>query len=214
LLTLKSPIPNDSLCMAKLFSKTLKRKLLVWLIPPFIYLVIKLLFFTCKKRFHFSVNGSAMPSIYAIWHGELLMAAMAYTSYSKHVSIDTIVSNHFDGELVAKLMRLFGGGTIRGSSSKGGISALRHALKALEKGRDIGITPDGPRGPRHSVADGAAALARIKRVPIITMHCEPSSSWKMKSWDHFCIPKPFCTLDFYYSDPFMYMSSLWMRPKL
>ncbi|WP_245391430.1 lysophospholipid acyltransferase family protein [Sulfurospirillum barnesii] len=174
----------------------------MWCIPPLVYCFVKILFFTCKKRFHIGINGSHTPSIYAIWHGELLMAAMAYTSYSKRVHIDTIVSQHFDGDLVAKLMRLFGGGTIRGSSSKGGILALRYALKALQMGRDIGITPDGPRGPRHSVADGAAALARMKQVPIITMHCKPSSSWQMRSWDRFCIPKPFCTLDFYYSDPF------------
>ncbi|ACZ11467.1 protein of unknown function DUF374 [Sulfurospirillum deleyianum DSM 6946] len=185
-----------------MFSKPFKRKLLVWCVPPLVYLFVKLLFFTCKKRFHFSINGSQTPSIYAIWHGELLMAAAAYTYYSKRVSIDTIVSHHFDGELVAKLMQIFGGGTIRGSSSKGGVSALRQALKALQNGRDIGITPDGPRGPRHSVANGVAAMACMKQVPIITMHCEPSASWKMKSWDRFCIPKPFSTLHFYYSDPF------------
>ena len=188
--------------MAKLFSKDTKRKLLVWIVPPLVYALVKLLFFTCKKKFHLSNNhGSATPSIYAIWHGELLMAAAAYTYYTKRKTIDTIVSNHFDGELVARLMQIFGGGTIRGSSSKGGASVLRGALKALQKGRDIGITPDGPRGPRHSVADGAAALAMMKKVPIITMSCIPTSYWKMKSWDHFCIPKPFCTLEFYFGDP-------------
>lgn len=188
--------------MANLFSKETKRKLLVWIVPPLVYVLIKVLFFTCKKKFYFREDGSETPSIYAIWHGELLMAAAAYTYYTKRKTIDTIVSNHFDGELVARLMQLFGGGTIRGSSSKGGVSALRGALKALQKGRDIGITPDGPRGPRHSVADGAAALAMMKKVPIIAMSCHPTSYWSMKSWDQFCIPKPFCTLEFSFSDPF------------
>lgn len=188
--------------MAKWSSKTLQRKLLVWIAPPLIYALIKLLFLTCKKKFHFSQDGSATPSIYAIWHGEILMAAAAYTHYTKRKTIDTIVSNHFDGELVARLMQLFGGGTIRGSSSKGGVSALRGALKALQQGRDIGITPDGPRGPRHSVADGAAALAMMKKVPIITMNSHLSSYWSLKSWDKFCIPKPFSTIEIYYGDPF------------
>ena len=188
--------------MAKLFSKDTKRKLLVWIVPPLVYALIKLLFFTCKKKFYRVYDGSATPSIYAIWHGEILMAADAYKYYTKRKTIDTIVSNHFDGELVARLMQLFGGGTIRGSTSKGGASVLRGALKTLQKGRDIGITPDGPRGPRHSVADGAAALAMIKKVPIVTMHCKPTSYWSMKSWDHFCIPKPFCTIEFYFGDPF------------
>jgi len=188
--------------MAKLFSKDTKRKLLVWLVPPLIYALIKLLFFTCKKKFYHSVNGSDTPSIYILWHGEILMAAAAYTYYTKRVEVDTIVSSHFDGELAARLMQLFGGGTIRGSSSKGGASVLRNALKSLQKKRDIALTPDGPRGPRHSVADGAAVLAMMKKVPIITMNCNPTSYWSIKSWDRFCIPKPFCTIEFYYGDPF------------
>lgn len=130
------------------------------------------------------------------------MAAAAYLYYTKRKEADTIVSNHFDGELVARLMRLFGGGTIRGSSSKGGASVLRNALKSLQKGRDIALTPDGPRGPRHSVADGAAVLAMMKKVPIITMNCNPTAYWSMKSWDRFCIPKPFSTIEFYYGEPF------------
>jgi len=188
--------------MAKLFSKVTQRKLLVWIVPPLVYALVKILFFTCKKRFYLSQDGSATPSIYAIWHGEMLMAAAAYKYYTKRETIDTIVSNHFDGELVAKLMQLFGGGTIRGSTSKGGVSALRGALKALKNGRDIGITPDGPRGPRHTVADGAAALAMMRKVPIITMNCHLTSYWSMKSWDKFCIPKPFSTIEFYFGDPF------------
>ena len=188
--------------MAKLFSKDTQRKLLVWIVPPLVYTLVKILFFTCKKRFYLSQDGSATPSIYAIWHGEMLMAAAAYKYYTKRETIDTIVSNHFDGELVAKLMQLFGGGTIRGSTSKGGVSALRGALKALKNGRDIGITPDGPRGPRHTVADGAAALAMMRKVPIITMNCHLTSYWSMKSWDKFCIPKPFSTIEFYFGDPF------------
>ncbi|WP_263832008.1 lysophospholipid acyltransferase family protein [Sulfurospirillum oryzae] len=188
--------------MAKLFSKELKRKLLVWIVPPLVYALIKLLFFTCKKKFYVGNNSSATPCIYALWHGEILMAAAAYTYYTKRRAIDTIVSNHFDGELVARLMQLFGGGTIRGSSSKGGASVLRSALKSLQKGRDIGITPDGPRGPRHSVADGIVVLAQMKKVPIVTINCNPTSFWKMKSWDQFCIPKPFCTLEFYFGDAF------------
>jgi len=188
--------------MAKLFSKDTKRKLLVWIVPPLVYVFIKLLFFTCKKKFYRTYDGSATPSIYVLWHGEILMAATAYIHYTQRKEVDTIVSNHFDGELVARLMKLFGGGTIRGSSSKGGVSVLREALKSLQKGRDIALTPDGPRGPRHSVADGAAALAMMKKVPIVTMHCKPTSYWSMKSWDQFCIPKPFCTIEFYFSDPF------------
>lgn len=163
---------------------------------------IKILYLTCKKKFHSSQNGSETPSIYALWHGEILMMAFAYMHYSKKQQIDTVVSQHFDGELVARLFILFGGGTLRGSSSKGGKEVLRLALNSLKKGRDIGITPDGPRGPRHSVAHGLITMATLQKAPIITMNCKASSYWKMRSWDHFCIPKPFSTLEFYFGDPF------------
>ena len=188
--------------MAKLFSKANRRKLLVWILPPIIFVFIKLLYFTCKKKFHIKENGSMTPSIYAIWHGELLMVAFAYAYYSKRQKIDTIVSQHFDGELVARLFKLFGGGVLRGSSSKGGKEVLRLALRSLKEGRDIGITPDGPRGPRHSVAHGLVTMAKLQHVPIITINCHASRFWKMRSWDQFCIPKPFSTLEFYFGDPF------------
>jgi len=191
--------------MAKLFSKETKRKLLVWILPRLAYALMNLLFFTCKKKFYYQQHVFGTPTLYAMWHGELLMAALAYRHYSQrtHINtVDTIISHHFDGEMIAKLMGFYGAKAIRGSSSKGGVSVLRHALKSLQNGRDVGITPDGPRGPRHSVADGVVALARMKKVPIIAMNCRPTSYWKMKSWDQFCIPKPFCTLEFYYSDPF------------
>ena len=188
--------------MAKLFSKQTLRKILVWIVPALAFALIKLIYLTCKKKFYIEKNGSATPSIYVFWHGELLLVAFAYIHYAKRTSLDAMISRHFDGELIARLIRLFGGGVMRGSSSKGGTAVLREALRSLHKGRDIGITPDGPRGPKHSVANGVAALAMLKKVPIITVNCTPSSYWKMKSWDEFCIPKPFSTLEFYFGDPF------------
>ncbi len=188
--------------MATLFSKANKRKFLAWFLPPLIYVFIKILYLTCKKKFHSNQNGSETPSIYAVWHGEILMISFGYMYYSKKKQIDTVVSQHFDGELVARLFMLFGGGTLRGSSSKGGKEVLRLALSSLKNGRDIGITPDGPRGPRHSVAHGLITMASLQKVPIITMNCKASSYWKMRSWDQFCIPKPFSTIEFYFGDPF------------
>lgn len=188
--------------MAKWFSKSNRRKILVWVLPPLVYLLVRLLFLTCKKEFHSQKNGSDTASIYTAWHGELLMMVFGYKYYTKRIDIDAIISRHSDGEMIARLIKLFGGNAIRGSTSKGGASVLRLALKSLQNGHDIGITPDGPRGPRHSVADGIAVLAIKKRVPIIAINCKPSSYWTLRSWDQFCIPKPFSTLHYYFSDPF------------
>jgi hypothetical protein len=188
--------------MAKWFSKTNRRKILTRILPPFAFIFIKILYLTCKKNFHYTTKALETPAIYAAWHGELLMMASGYKEYTNRTDIDSIISRHSDGEMIARLIQLFGGRTIRGSSSKGGSSVLRLALKALESGRDIAITPDGPRGPRHSVAEGIVHLAQMKHVPIMTINCKASSAWRMKSWDAFCIPKPFCTLDFYFGEPF------------
>lgn len=189
--------------MAKLFTSQTSRKFLAWIIPPVVFVFIKLLYLTCKKNFHIDQNTSSVsPCLYAFWHGELLMMPFVYRYYTGHSLLDAVISQHFDGELVARYIELFGGGVIRGSSSKGGLQALRGALQAIQKGRDVGITPDGPRGPRHSVAEGIVAIASLKKVPIVTVNCKPSSYWKLRSWDQFCIPKPFSTLDFYIGKPF------------
>ncbi|MDD3342223.1 MAG: lysophospholipid acyltransferase family protein [Sulfurospirillaceae bacterium] len=188
--------------MATLFSKSNRKKFLVWIVPPLAFAIIKLLYSTCKKKYHIPSQDMVEPSLYALWHGELLMLPFAYIHISKSQQLDAIISRHGDGEIIAKVIQLFGGGTIRGSSSKGSSTVLKNALRSLQKGRDIAITPDGPRGPKHSVADGLITLAKLKNVPIVTLNCQPSSYWKMKSWDAFCIPKPFCTLSFYIGEPF------------
>ncbi len=188
--------------MAKLFSKQQRKKLIAWALPPLLIGFVKVLYWTCKKRFYFQTNGSSTPSIYAMWHGEILMLSFAYLHYTRRKNIDAIISQHADGDIVARFLTLQGGGVLRGSSSRGGREVFQMALQSLKSGRDIAITPDGPRGPRHSVAHGVASLALHTKAPIITMNYKASSFWTLKSWDAFCIPKPFSTLEFYFGDPF------------
>ncbi len=189
--------------MAKLLNKKTKRKLEAFIVPPLAYVILYFIYLTCKKRYHFDeTKVKTIPSIFVFWHGELLMLPFAYRNYRKSKNIDVIVSQHHDGEIATRLLQMLGGDTIRGSSTRGGLKALKDSFKSLNLGRDIGITPDGPKGPRHSVADGAVVIAQKKNVPIITMNCKASKAWRLKSWDKFSIPKPFCTLDYYYSDPF------------
>ncbi len=189
--------------MGKLFSKDRRRRLELRVLPPVLYLFLKILHFTCKKRYHFNkTKRSDLASIFVFWHGELMMLPFGYIEYRGSTNIDTIVSAHHDGEIATRLLKLIGGGTIRGSSTRGGMKAILQALKSIKEGRDVGITPDGPKGPRHSVADGAVLIAKKTNTPIIAMNVKASKSWRLKSWDRFMIPKPFSTLDFYYSDPF------------
>jgi len=108
-----------------------------------------------------------------------------------------MISEHFDGEIIAKIISFFGFSSIRGSSSKGGARVLIEAIKTAKGGEDIAITPDGPRGPRHSVADGIVALSQKTGAKIVVFNYQASRSWQLKSWDKFVVPKPFSKISFF-----------------
>jgi len=188
--------------MEKLFNKKRKRAFFLAFFPPIIYLFIRVLFLSCKKRYHEPKRVPTAPFMVAFWHGEILMNPFMYKKIFKDVKMSLMISDHFDGEMIAKSVSYFGFDTIRGSSTRGGIKALKESFKKIDLGQSIAITPDGPRGPRHSVADGIVAISQKKELEIVTLNYKASSFWKMKSWDEFIIPKPFSTLDFYASEPF------------
>lgn len=122
--------------------------------------------------------------------------------YPKHRPLSIIVSQHKDGEILARIAAHAGINCLRGSSSKGAVGVLKEAFKEVGRGGDIAVTPDGPRGPRYSVADGVVALSMRKKIPIITLNCHASKVWRLKSWDRLFIPKPFSTIDFFIGEPF------------
>ena len=136
----------------------------------------------------------------ACWHGELLMIPYAYTRYRKNPKVKLVISEHFDGNLIAKTLNRFGFDTIRGSSTRGGAKALIQSIKELKNGYDLGITPDGPKGPRHSVSDGVIIMAQKANVKITLVEIKPTAFWRLGSWDKFTIPKPFGTIRYYISD--------------
>ena len=188
--------------MEKLLTKVNRRKVLIFILPPILSFMIWLLFLSLKKRFHMPKTIPNEPIIFAFWHGKLLLQPLAYKKLKNDVKIKLMISDHFDGELLAKTMSFFGFGTIRGSSSKGGVKALRESFRKIGEGYDIGITPDGPRGPQESVADGIVAMSQKKKLKIVALNYRASSFWQLKSWDQFVIPKPFSQIDFYASEPF------------
>ena len=137
----------------------------------------------------------------ACWHGELLMVPYAYTKYRKISHVKLLISEHFDGNLIAKTLAYFGFETIRGSSTRGGVKALMQSIKDLKAGYDLGITPDGPKGPRHEVSDGIIHMAQKAKVKIVLVEICPDRYWQLKSWDRFVIPKPFGTITYHISKP-------------
>lgn len=181
--------------------KRFLRGLALWILPLIGSLLIRLIYSTSKKRFHLPSSIPQEPVIFASWHGNLLMQPYLYYHFRTLPKAKVIISEHFDGQIIAGVIKFFGLESIHGSSTRGGAKVLIQALKSLAEGYDIGITPDGPKGPRFSVSDGIVIMAQKRHTKVIVFHYQPSSYWELSSWDKFVVPKPFGTLDFYASEP-------------
>jgi lysophospholipid acyltransferase (LPLAT)-like uncharacterized protein len=125
--------------------------------------------------------------LFALWHGELL--PLLWHQRGRGVAV--VISEHRDGEIIARIAESLGYATVRGSSSRGASRALLGLTRAIDEGRDGAITPDGPRGPAHVFAPGAAVAAQRTGAPIVPIRAHASRAWRLKSWDRFLIPKPF-----------------------
>ncbi|MBU6367401.1 MAG: lysophospholipid acyltransferase family protein [Gemmatimonadetes bacterium] len=131
-----------------------------------------------------------------LWHGQLLPLLWVHRQRT-----GVIISEHADGEVIARVVASFGFFPVRGSSSRGGARALLEAARALVAGSDIAITPDGPRGPRHSFAPGALMLAHRTGAALVPLVAHADRVWRLPSWDQFEIPKPFARVTVLYDAP-------------
>lgn len=172
----------------------------LWIVPFIGSLLIRFLYYTNKKKFHAPSHISEEPTIFACWHGELLMLPYLYSHYRTKPHAKVLISPHFDGLLISKTIRFFGLGTLAGSTDKGAARVLIQGIKAIKEGYDIGITPDGPKGPRHSVSDGLIVMAQKTNAKIMLVEIKPTKYWQLNSWDKFTIPKPFGIINYYASE--------------
>lgn len=177
--------------------KKLSRFLALIFVPLIGSLLIRFLYFTNKKVYHSPETISDEPIIFACWHGELLMLPYLYSYYRKNPHAKVLISPHFDGKLISKTIAHFGLGTLAGSSDKSPAKVLIQAIKTLKEGYDIGITPDGPKGPRHIAADGIIVMAQKAKAKIVLVEIKPTKYWQFNSWDRFTVPKPFGTIHYY-----------------
>lgn len=128
------------------------------------------------------------PLIGCFWHGRLLMMFKGWFGPHK---LHTLNSSHADGEILARAMKNFGFGSISGSSTRGGRQAFLTIVKTLRQGDSIGITPDGPRGPRYQVSPGVIRMARLGNAAILPVSYSATRGIFIKSWDRFFLPLPF-----------------------
>jgi lysophospholipid acyltransferase (LPLAT)-like uncharacterized protein len=128
------------------------------------------------------------PVIIAFWHNRLFLMPYCWPSPQP---FHMLISAHADGRLIAKTVAWHGISTVTGSSSKGGADALRALLKRLKENESVGITPDGPRGPRMRAGDGATALARLSGAVIVPAAAATSRRKVLNTWDRLIVPLPF-----------------------
>ena len=113
-----------------------------------------------------------------------------------------LTSSSRDGELIAQFLSRFGIGPVRGSATRGGSTAIRELVRALRRGHDVGITPDGSRGPCYEIQPGLVLLAQLSGRRILPISFEYANAWRTRSWDRFFIPKPFSRVTFVVGEPF------------
>lgn len=135
--------------------------------------------------------------LYAFWHEGLLVATYAF----RRQGIQVLVSQHRDGEMIARAIERMGYGTIRGSSTRGGTRALFRMASAGAAGDDLGVTVDGPRGPRLQVKPGTLFIAGRSGLPIVPFAVASHKPWELSSWDRFMVPRPFSTAAIAFGEP-------------
>ena len=136
--------------------------------------------------------------ILCFWHGRLLMMPL---SWNKEKKINVLISTHSDGQLLSKTVKHFNIETITGSSSKGGSEAIRNIIKSLKSGISIGMTPDGPRGPRMKVNSAIIKIASLTGHKIVPLSYSVKNKFFLNSWDRFLVALPFGKGCFIWGEP-------------
>jgi lysophospholipid acyltransferase (LPLAT)-like uncharacterized protein len=160
--------------------------------------ILRVLFLTLRLQFEdrseFTRNILKRPVIMCFWHNRILGITLAFLrSYPRRErkGVNVLTSASRDGEILAHVMGQLGMDAVRGSSSRRGSRAMRELIELVQDGRDVAITPDGPRGPRYFFGPGAISLAQLTGTPITPVHARFSRCVRLKTWDGFIIPLPF-----------------------
>lgn len=191
--------------MSRKQSQRLADRLLIAVVPWIAVVIIRVLY----RLMRIELLGLERPQaiwqqdgriILAFWHEHLLLMIKGYRGPGGKI----LISSSKDGEIIARTMELFGQGTVRGSSSRGGAAALRALVQLGNEPCDLAITPDGPRGPRRQIKDGLVHLARLSSRPVIPATFVCSRGHRFSSWDRFLLPYPFSRGVYSFGEPVLY----------
>ena len=198
----ESVAPSTSEPISSSEAKVVRPRPLKWynrLAASLIYFLIESVSLTLRIRWDSGERVVPVPTdgaaILCTWHNRLALSLIVYRRYLGRVAqghkMAAIVSASKDGGVLARVLEHFKAQPVRGSTSRRGPQALLELTSWANKGYDVAITPDGPRGPRYVIQPGVIAVAQLTGLPIIPMCWE--LKWKicLKSWDRFQIPLPF-----------------------
>ncbi len=175
------------------------QRLAAWLVWVLVSAVAVTIRYRVIDPHGFMTRKDFSQSIYCIWHNRLALCVKIYFAFSqkRHNSpgLAGLVSASKDGALLSAIFQRFGVQPVRGSSSRRGAQALLELSSWGERGYDLAITPDGPRGPRYVLADGAITLAQVTGLPLVPTSYHLNWKIQLKSWDKFQIPLPFARCD-------------------
>jgi hypothetical protein len=165
---------------------------MLWVIPPLVALLLRVLHATLRYEEIFEDGGHAdkpgEAGVWCFWHRCLLPAACFFYGRTRTT---LLISASFDGELISRTIERMGYETVRGSSSRAGAGGLRALTRAVRNGAAVVIPGDGPRGPRYVLKPGITKLAQLTGLPVNTFYLLPQRTWVLRSWDALLIPKPF-----------------------
>jgi lysophospholipid acyltransferase (LPLAT)-like uncharacterized protein len=179
-----------------------KDRILLQIIPRIYVWVLRLFSLTIRKKYLHEEHPKEFWNrgryiIIPFWHQRLLM--MPFLRHSGRVGM--MISQHRDGEFIARAVKQFGVETVRGSTTRGSLSALRGMIRLFRSGANLAITPDGPQGPKHVVQIGVIELARQTGAPILPVTYSASRKKVLASWDNFILPFPLCRVAYLWGEP-------------
>jgi lysophospholipid acyltransferase (LPLAT)-like uncharacterized protein len=143
------------------------------------------------------IVGEGRGYLIALWHGRMVLGLPHHRARDWYV----LLSGSQDGDILHDFLERFGYRVIRGSTSQGGVGAVRQMLTLLRKGAVVIITPDGPRGPRHFMNPGLVWVARATGYPIVPIGFACDRAWYASSWDRFTLPRPWSRVVMSYGEP-------------
>jgi lysophospholipid acyltransferase (LPLAT)-like uncharacterized protein len=141
------------------------------------------------------LRAARRPIVFTLWHGHMLPLLW----HHRDEGIAVLISEHRDGEIIARIASALGFRTVRGSTYRGADRALAGLVRELRAGHDVAVTPDGPRGPAGHFAPGAIVAAQRAGAPIVAVGVAATRAWRLRSWDRFMVPKPFARVTVAYA---------------